>query len=103
MRWKLAIPALILVLAIPVIDVIYYKFNPELLAKLSFYIDLANPSMRIVRVQEGLRKEEVAESVLQRKDGNVEDRMASIEQALDGMGTAGKFSPLGEVTRAHSC
>lgn len=43
--------------------VLYYGFNPALLAKLSFYIDLANPSVRIVRVQEGLRKEEIAEVV----------------------------------------
>ncbi len=41
--------------------IFHYGFNPALLAKLSFYIDLANPSVRIVRVQEGLRKEEIAE------------------------------------------
>ncbi|MEI6280925.1 MAG: endolytic transglycosylase MltG [bacterium] len=41
----------------------YYKFDPSLLTRLSFYINLANPSMRIVRVQEGLRKEEVAKVV----------------------------------------
>lgn len=41
--------------------VIHYGFDPELLAKLSFYIDLANPSVKIVRVNPGLRKEEIAE------------------------------------------
>ncbi len=39
----------------------YYSLDPALLTKLSFYLDLANPAVRIVRVQEGLRKEEVAE------------------------------------------
>jgi UPF0755 protein len=37
--------------------------DPTLLTKLSFYIDLANPSVEVVRVQEGLRKEQVAEVV----------------------------------------
>ncbi len=43
--------------------VIYYKFDPELLTRISFYVNLANPYVRIVKVQEGLRKEEVAEVV----------------------------------------
>jgi len=38
-----------------------YGMDPALLTKISFYLDLANPAVRIVRVQEGLRKEEVAE------------------------------------------
>jgi UPF0755 protein len=41
----------------------YYKFDPEVLSRLSFYVSLANPYMRIVRVQEGLRREQVAEVV----------------------------------------
>jgi len=40
---------------------VYYSLDPALLTKISFYLDLANPSVRIVRIQEGLRKEEVAE------------------------------------------
>jgi UPF0755 protein len=43
--------------------VFYYGFDPNLLKKISFYLDLANPSVRIVKVQEGLRKEEIAEIV----------------------------------------
>ena len=39
----------------------YYGFDWNVLADLSFYENLANPSVRIVRVQEGLRKEEIAE------------------------------------------
>ncbi|OGI91921.1 hypothetical protein A2933_01560 [Candidatus Nomurabacteria bacterium RIFCSPLOWO2_01_FULL_46_18] len=93
MRWKLAILALILVLAIPVIVVIYYKFNPELLAKLSFYIDLANPSMRIVRVQEGLRKEEVAETLFQKLDWNEEDKNAFVKLVLAGKSAEGRYFP----------
>jgi len=41
--------------------IFHYGFDPSMLTKLSFYLDLANPSVRIVRVEEGLRKEEVAQ------------------------------------------
>src|SRR3989344_8384033 len=41
--------------------VLYFNMDPELMTKLSFYANLANPSVEIVRVQAGLRKEEVAE------------------------------------------
>ncbi len=40
---------------------IYYSLDPALLARLSFYVDLANPYVRIVKIQEGLRKEQIAE------------------------------------------
>jgi UPF0755 protein len=43
--------------------VIFYRLDPSLLAKLSFYLDLANPSVKVVQVQEGLRKEQIAEVV----------------------------------------
>lgn len=40
-----------------------HKIDPSMLTKLSFYVDLANPSVEIVNVQEGLRKEQIAEIV----------------------------------------
>ena len=46
--------------------VFYYRFYRDILTKLSFYIDFANPSVRVVRVQEGLRKEQVALVVAQK-------------------------------------
>ncbi len=48
--------------------VYYYGFDPSLLADLSFYENLANPSMRIIRVQEGLRKEQIAEVIADKLD-----------------------------------
>lgn len=39
----------------------HYNFDFSLLGSLEFYQNLANPSIRIVNVQEGLRKEEIAE------------------------------------------
>ncbi len=53
----------ILLIGTPFLGVFYYKFDPALLAKLSFYVDLANPYMRIIRIEEGLRKEEVADTI----------------------------------------
>jgi UPF0755 protein len=44
-------------------SVFIHGFDSSLLSKLSFYVDLANPNMKVVKVQEGMRKEEVAEVV----------------------------------------
>ncbi len=40
---------------------LYYRLDFSLLTSLSFYENLANPSVRIVRIQEGLRKEQIAD------------------------------------------
>ncbi len=39
----------------------YYGFEWKELASLSFYENMANPSVRIVKIKEGLRKEEIAQ------------------------------------------
>jgi UPF0755 protein len=39
----------------------YYNLDLSLLASVDFYQGLANPSVKIIRIKEGLRKEEVAE------------------------------------------
>lgn len=39
----------------------YYNLDWSLLTSLSFYENLANPSVKVIRIGEGLRKEEVAE------------------------------------------
>ncbi len=44
-------------------SVFHFGFTPDLLTKLSFYVNLANPYVKIVRVEEGLRKEQIAEIV----------------------------------------
>ncbi|MDQ3245269.1 MAG: endolytic transglycosylase MltG [bacterium] len=43
--------------------VVYYKIDPALLAEISFYQDLANPNIKIIKIQEGLRKEQVVETI----------------------------------------
>ncbi len=54
--------------------VFYYKFDPSLLTRLSFYVNLANPYMRIVQVEEGLRTEEVAEVVASKLDWTKQEK-----------------------------
>lgn len=61
--------------------VVYYRFDPSLLTRLSFYLNLANPYVRIVRVQEGLRKEEVAQVLKDRLDWNEQDKQEFINSA----------------------
>lgn len=53
----------ILVAGIMLSTVYYYGFSPSILTKISFYVNLANPYIKIVRVEEGLRKEQIAEVV----------------------------------------
>jgi len=61
--------------------VFYYKFDPALLTNLSFYLNLANPYMRIIRVEEGLRKEEVAQVVADKLDWDDVDKASFINSA----------------------
>jgi UPF0755 protein len=75
---KYIITAFSFILVLVLFIVFYYKFDPSLLTKLSFYLDLANPSMRIVRVQEGLRKEEVAQVLEDKLDWNEQDKQEFI-------------------------
>lgn len=69
--------------------VFYYKFDPALLAKLSFYVNLANPSMRIVKVQEGLRKEEVAQVMLDKLDWTEKDK----QDFINSVNVEGHYFP----------
>jgi len=75
---KYIFTAIALLVAIILSIVYLYKFDPSVLADLSFYINLANPYMRIVRVQEGLRKEEVAKVVADKLDWTDQEKEAFI-------------------------
>lgn len=75
--------------------VFYYKFDPSLLARLSFYVNLANPSVRIVKINEGLRKEEIAEIVAKKLDWGEEEKIDFINAhlALKTEDMEGKYFP----------
>ncbi len=61
MKWKYTISLFALSVFGLMGTMFYYGLDFSLLASLSFYESLANPSTKIVRIQEGLRKEEIAE------------------------------------------
>lgn len=66
-----------------------YKFDPSLLTDLSFYVNLANPYMRIVRVQEGLRKEEIAKVMADKLDWTDKEK----EAFLNNVNVEGHYFP----------
>lgn len=74
MKWRTVI--ILLFLAIAGLFTIVWHNNFELseLSNLSFYQNLANPSVRIVQIQEGLRKEEVAAILGKRLEWNEEEK-----------------------------
>jgi UPF0755 protein len=63
MKWKTIIILFVLVGLGFSSTVWYYGFNWSDLAQLSFYENLANPSVRIIKIQEGLRKEQIADLI----------------------------------------
>ncbi|MDO8659607.1 MAG: endolytic transglycosylase MltG [Candidatus Parcubacteria bacterium] len=75
--------------------IFYFGFDPAVLARLSFYLDLANPSMRIVRVQEGLRKEQVADIMAGKLnwDEKEKDDFINIHLALNTVNLEGRYFP----------
>src|SRR6185369_5872630 len=86
-KYFLILPILFAILISSI--VVYYKFDPSLLTSLSFYLDLANPSMRIVRVPEGLRKEEVAKVLASKLDwGDKEE-----EEFVNSTNVEGHYFP----------
>lgn len=95
MKFRLIFLSFILLATIPVLIVFYYKFDPALLTKLSFYANLANPYMRIVRVREGLRKEEVAEVLASKLDWNEKDvdTFVNAHLALNTKNPEGRYFP----------
>lgn len=73
----------------------YYGFDLSLLTSLSFYGDIANPSMRVLRIQEGLRKEEIVELVGQKLNWDEKEREEFINAhlALNTENLEGKYFP----------
>ena len=67
----------------------YYKFDPALLSELSFYINLANPHVRVLRIEAGLRKEEVAEVVADKFGWDSKEK----QEFLDSANVEGHYFP----------
>jgi UPF0755 protein len=95
MKLKYLIILLILLVGTLLGIVYYYGFDPSLLTQLSFYQNLANPSVRIVRVQEGLRKEEIAEVLLNKLDWGEAQKndFINVHLALNSKNLEGRYFP----------
>lgn len=95
MKLKYLITLLILLIGTLLGVVYYYGLDPSILAKLSFYENLANPDVHIVRVQEGLRKEEIAD-IMGNKLGWTEAEKSTFENAhlaLNSGNLEGRYFP----------
>ncbi len=78
-----------------VVFVSYYNFNFQDLLSLSFYENLANPSVRIVQVREGMRKEEIAEIMADKLGWNdfQKDLFINAHVALNSKNLEGHYFP----------
>jgi UPF0755 protein len=90
MKWKHV--AVLVLLAVGCLSafVFYYGFGWSDLASLSFYENLANPSIRIVKVDAGLRKEQVADAVGDELGWNTDQKtqFENAHLALSGTNTS---------------
>ncbi len=95
MSWRNTLIFFFLSFGTLVTMVYYYKFDLSELATLSFYENLANPSVRIVRIPEGLRKEEIAEVMAEKLDWSEKekDNFINGHLALDSGNLEGKYFP----------
>lgn len=90
MKVKYYILILFLLFSSVILSVVFfYRFDPSLLTELSFYINLANPSMRIVRVEAGLRKEEIAKVLSNTLDWDEKDG----EDFINSVNVEGHYFP----------
>ena len=73
----------------------YYHFDWTDLSSLSFYENIANPSIRIIKVQEGLRKEQIAQIMgdVLGWDEAEKDKFINIHLALNSPDLEGHYFP----------
>ncbi len=95
MQWKYIIGLFSIVILGLILLVYRYKIDWSELATLSFYENLANPSVKIVRIQEGLRKEEIAEVMAQKLGWSDEQKneFINVHLAINSGNLEGKYFP----------
>ena len=94
-RFKTVVITFMLLAGSLLFTIFHYGFDPSLLSKLSFYINLANPYVRIVRVPEGLRKEEIAEVMADKLgwDEKEKNQFVNIHLAMNSRNQEGRYFP----------
>ncbi len=95
MKWKVIISLFAVSIVSFFSMFLYYDFDPQLLTSLSFYESLANPEVRIVKVYEGLRKEEIADVVGDKLGWTENDKKQFVNAhlALKSDNLEGKYFP----------
>ncbi|MDO8552944.1 MAG: endolytic transglycosylase MltG [bacterium] len=95
MKLKISIIIFLLLVGGIFYVIFHYGFDPALITRLSFYENLANPSVRIVRVQEGLRKEEIANLLADKLDWDQKEKndFVNIHLALNTTNLEGHYFP----------
>ena len=95
MKWKILIIIFIMAVVSLLSIVWYYGFDFKVLADLSFYENLANPSIRIVKVNEGLRKEEIAQIMVDKLgwDKSQKNEFINAHLALNSPNLEGHYFP----------
>lgn len=95
MQWKKIVTFFVLAITGFVGTIKYYGFNWQDFASLAFYENLANPSVRIIKIQEGLRKEQIAD-ILGNKlgwDESEKIEFSNTHLALSNTSAEGYFFP----------
>lgn len=73
----------------------YYNIDPRLLASFSFYENIANPSIKVIKIYEGLRKEEIAEIMAKKLgwDQNEKEEFINAHLAMNRDTLEGYYFP----------
>lgn len=90
MKKYLVVPLILIAILVSSI-IVYSKVNPEFLERLAYLSNLANPSMRVVRVVEGSRREEIAEVLVDKLEWDEQEKLAFLQS--DGVNVEGHYFP----------
>lgn len=95
LKWNTVIGLFSVVIVSFTIFFIHYGFDYHDLLSLSFYEGLANPSVKIVQIREGLRKEEIAEIMADKLgwDESEKDEFINAHVALNSKNLEGHYFP----------
>lgn len=95
LKWKYTIGMFAIAIGSFLSMMLYYNLDFSLLASLSFYENLANPSVRIVRIQEGLRKEQIADIFGEKLNWSEQEKTQFINAhlALNSTNLEGRYFP----------
>jgi UPF0755 protein len=95
LKWQTVIGLLSTATLVFAFFIVHYGFSVSDLLSLSFYEGLANPSVKIVQVKEGLRKEEIAEIMAEKLgwDDSEKDQFINAHLSLNSKNLEGHYFP----------